>query len=80
MIHVYLLPEQMSNGYCFRRPVPIVFGNVDWFESTMPDGSAIPRNLLEEEVKKKKYFKREKKYLVIGGEHCFTIGGEDDTV
>ena len=33
MLHVYQIPQQRSNGYCFGGPVPIMFGNVDWMNT-----------------------------------------------
>lgn len=53
MLHVYVIPEKRSNGYCFGGPVPITFGNVDWL-NTPPD--EIGRNEVEKFLMGKEYF------------------------
>lgn len=38
VVRVYLLPAQLTNGYCFRGGVPIAFTNVDWFSAGSDEG------------------------------------------
>lgn len=53
MIHVYRIPENRSNGYCFSGPVPIPFGNVDWLGDPPDD---MTPNQACTFLKQKKYF------------------------
>lgn len=76
-VRVYELPprEQMTNGYCFQGPVPIPFGNVDWFEVAISEG----RERLTEFIKGKRYYQPHKTYLVLGDhpDFVFTIARTD---
>lgn len=62
-VRVYELParEQLTNGYCMRGPVPITFGNVDWFEVAISEG----RERLTEFIKGKRYYAPHKAFLVL---------------
>lgn len=65
MIHVYEIPLARSNGYCFGGPVPIVFGNVDWFKAKTPMGRTATAAELEAYVKSKLYYRKDRQYLVL---------------
>lgn len=68
MIHVYQIPKQRSNGYCFGGPVPISFGNVDWLDEP-PEG--MTRSEVEDFLKGKTYFTSASpgaEFLVLSGE------------
>lgn len=80
MIYVYVLPEHLSNGYCFGGPVPIVFGNVDWFSDPRDLGmvpntpsSATLISMVTEEVKKKRYYNPLYRFLIVLRDCAFTI-------
>lgn len=84
MIHVYEIPAQRSNGYCFGGPVPIVFGNVDWFYDPR-DGVFGKKfenisqldDVVRTEILRKRYYSPTKRYLVLLDDHSFTIEAQD---
>lgn len=53
MLHVYVIPDRRSNGYCFNGPIPVEFGNVDWL-GTPPDD--LDREQVERFLRGKRYF------------------------
>lgn len=75
-VHVYRLPERLSNGYCFGGGVPIGFTNVDWFDTIISEG----REPLTAFIKKKRYFDPRARFLVIGDHPDFTFTIEPATV
>ena len=79
MIYVYVLPERLSNGFCFGGPVPIVFGNVDWFNDVGMLGSPpLTKEQLSSYIRGKRYYDPERKYLVLGDRLTFTLTGVSD--
>jgi hypothetical protein len=70
-IRVYELPErqQLTNGYCMAGPVPIAFGNVDWFEAPIGEG----RERLTEFIKTKRYYRPDRSFLVLGDHPDFVF-------
>lgn len=75
MVFVYLLPEKLSDGFCFSGGRPITFTNVDWFNGV--DG--MTREMLEKEVRKKYYAIPGSNFLVMSPENnlsfTFTVEG-----
>ena len=53
MIHVYLIPQKRSNGYCFGGPVPVTFGNVDCMGPVEP---SMTKADLKRFISRKGYF------------------------
>lgn len=68
-VRVYLLPQQLTNGYCFGTGKPITFQNVDWFETVIDDGI----EPLIAFIKGKRYYQPIFRYLVIGDHPGFTF-------
>lgn len=68
-IRVYLMPGELTDGYCFNGGVPIMFLNVDWFEAAVTDG----RERLTKYICEKRYYKPHLDYLVIGDHPDFTF-------
>jgi hypothetical protein len=68
-VRVYRLPPKLIAGYCFGTGVPITFTNVDWFEALVSDG----RERLVEFIKKKAYYDRRARFLVLGDDPHFTF-------
>lgn len=70
-VRVYELPPraELTNGYCMRGPVPITFGNVDWFETPVHEG----REPLIKFIQGKRYYASHKTYLVLGDHPDFVF-------
>lgn len=68
-VRVYRLPERLSHGFCFGPGVPIVFQNVDWFETLYSEGQ-IP---LVEFIKRKQYYSPQHRFLVLGDDPLFVF-------
>jgi len=68
-VRIYRLPEKLSDGFCFGGGKPISFLNVDWFETSISDG---PGALIEF-VKRKRYYDRDARFLVLGDHPDFTF-------
>jgi hypothetical protein len=62
-VHVYMLPEQLSVGWCFTGGHPIPFRNVDWFDA---DPAPSERAALIAFVRKKRYCISGHRYLILG--------------
>ena len=60
-VHIYMLPDRLNNGYCFGKGHPIPFLNVDWFD-------VVPSHRTEvaEFVRRKSYFIKGRRYLMLG--------------
>lgn len=73
-VYVYELPERLTDGYCFGGGRPIRFQNVDWFDVPVNE----PRDILVGFVKRKQYFRADRRFLVLGDrpELTFTIDPE----
>lgn len=76
MVYVYEIPPntELGNGFCFGGPVPIPFGNVDWFNAVV---GMTPASL-EAEVRTKLYIQPHVRYLVLAPDDdiCFMFTGE----
>jgi hypothetical protein len=59
--HVYRLPQQLTNGYCFGGGHPIPFLNVDWFDAPISEN----HQSLIGFIKKKRYFDPSARFLVL---------------
>lgn len=73
-IHVYRLPRQLSDGYCFGRGNEVSFLNVDWFDAVIAEG----REPLTKFIKTKRYYDPAAGFLVLAdhSELTFTINPE----
>jgi hypothetical protein len=73
-VHVYRLPQRLTNGYCFDGGHPIAFQNVDWFDAPIAEG----REPLIAFIKTKQYFNPTARFLVIAAhpDLTFTIDPE----
>lgn len=73
LVRVYRLPErrQLTKGFCFGDGTPILFTNVDWFETLVEKG----RDDLERFIRGKNYFNPVDRFLVLGdaSQFVFTI-------
>lgn len=69
MCHVYKLPQQLSDGYCFGGGRPIIFTNVDWFEVPL----SLTVGLLIDSIAKKRYYDPNARYLVLSEQPGFTF-------
>lgn len=74
-VRVYLLPEDLTKGYCFGPGIPITFTNVDWFYAPIVEGGRVE---LTEFIRVKSYFRPNARFLVLGDhtEYVFTIDPE----
>jgi hypothetical protein len=67
-VYVYQLPEKLTNGFCMKGGVPIIFDNVDWFE----DNSGCEESLINF-IKQKRYIRSGRRYLILKGNSSFII-------
>jgi hypothetical protein len=68
-VHVYKLPEKLSEGYCFGGGVAIAFLNVDWFEAPV----SIGREEIERFVRGKGYYDERSRFLLLADHPSFTF-------
>lgn len=76
MIHVYMIPPQRAEDYCFDGGHGILFHCVDWFNE--PDGlpsvlGTVTDDDLIADVKKKRYYNPAVSYLLLMRERALVI-------
>lgn len=68
-IHVYRMPDKLSDGYCFGTGRTIIFVNVDWFDAVIAQGQAP----LIQFIKTKRYFDPRARFLIIADDPTLTF-------
>jgi hypothetical protein len=73
LIRVLEIPKPTGNFH-FRGGEPQTFVEVDWFRDDVYPLTAETRQMYEDDLRKKRYFKEDRAYLVLHPTHTFTIG------
>lgn len=75
-IRVYELPINLTQGYCHGPGVAIPFTNVDWFNCRRTETRAD----LVKFIKGKRYYHKDRNYLVIGNAERMTFTFNDSSI